>query len=172
VKFTPDRPEKAPDHRMPRAELQAIFKRNRQRMQAVLRDRFGLVLRAETRELPILALTVDRGGLKMKPASATAKTFMSTNRTKMTGSAVNMTMLTAGLAQLVGRYVVDETGLDGLYDVELDWTKELAEATSDDLTASASLYTLITEQLGLKFVAKRGPVPVFVVEKVEKPTEN
>ena len=33
----------------------------------MLRDRFGLVLRAETRQLPVFALTVAKNGLKLPP---------------------------------------------------------------------------------------------------------
>lgn len=49
-------------------ELQAFLGRNQQRMQAVLRDRFGLVLRAETRELPIYAHVLAKGGIKLTPS--------------------------------------------------------------------------------------------------------
>src|SRR6185437_8355348 len=41
--------------------------RNAQRLRAVLRDRFNLVLRAETRELPIYNLTVTKGGHGLAP---------------------------------------------------------------------------------------------------------
>src|SRR6185437_9531119 len=47
--------------------------RNKQRMQAVLRDRFGVVLRSETRQLPVYALTVAKNGLKL-PAHDRAQT--------------------------------------------------------------------------------------------------
>ena len=42
--------------------------RNTQRLQAVLRDRFGLVLRTETRELPIYNLTQAKSGAQASAA--------------------------------------------------------------------------------------------------------
>jgi uncharacterized protein (TIGR03435 family) len=36
----------------------------------------------------------------------------------------------------------------------------------------ASLATALKEQLGLRLVSKKGPVQVYVVEKIERPTDN
>jgi uncharacterized protein (TIGR03435 family) len=66
---------------MGRVQAEALFNRHRQRMRAVLRDRFGLVLRAETREMPIYAPTVGKTGHKLRPPrDAAAGPHLSTNR--------------------------------------------------------------------------------------------
>ncbi|MNC96706.1 hypothetical protein D3C83_141520 [compost metagenome] len=36
----------------------------------------------------------------------------------------------------------------------------------------ASIFTAVTEQLGLKLDSRKGPAPVLVVEKIEKPEAN
>jgi uncharacterized protein (TIGR03435 family) len=70
VNFTPDRKEPNPGPGMGMVQAEAWMGRNRQRMQAVLRDRFGLVLRTETHELPVYALVLAKGGHKLLPPSA------------------------------------------------------------------------------------------------------
>lgn len=175
IHFTPDKADVAPGPGMPREQIEGWFNRSRQRLQAILRDRFGLVLRAETREMPMYALTVDRKGHKMKVSNSPDQMHMRTNRQRVSGTASHMKMLADGLGVIVGRYVADETGLDELYDFSVEWTAtQVVPDENEAATQSGgvSLFTALTEQAGLKLVAKRGKVPVFVVEKVEKPSEN
>jgi bla regulator protein BlaR1 len=175
IHFTPDKPDVGPSPGIPRPQLEGWFNRSRHRLRAILRDRFGLVLRAETRDMPIFALTVDKKGHKLKPAANTAQMHLMTTQRKIAGTAAHMKMLSDSLAGLAGRYVANETGLDDLYDFQVEWTPTQVVPNESDAAGSgggASIFTALTEQLGLKLVAKRGPVPVFVVEKIEKPSEN
>ena len=68
----------------------------------------------------------------------------------------------------VDRKVVDRTGLEGEFDVRLNWPWNTSPRTSDGLT----LFTALREQLGLKLESTRGPVDVLVIDSVQKPTEN
>ena len=69
------------------------------------------------------------------------------------------------LSQLAERTVIDQTGLSGLFDIHLQYTK-------DDETEFPSLSAALQEQLGLKLTAARGPVGVFIIDHVENPTAN
>jgi uncharacterized protein (TIGR03435 family) len=82
-----------------------------------------------------------------------------------------MSMLAMCLSKLpeIDRVVVDETGLVGDYDADLQWTPEEEQMQSD---AAPMIFTAIREQLGLKLVPARGPADVIVVDRVERPTEN
>ena len=61
VMFTPDKAETTPAADAMAKEWDGFFSHNLQRLQAVLRDRFGLVVRTETREMPIYLLTQAKG---------------------------------------------------------------------------------------------------------------
>jgi len=182
VSFTPDKPERSPAPGMPREEAQSHQKRNQQRMQAVLRDRFGLVLRAETREMPIYVMTLAKGGHKLSPPKdPTSLGNMRMAPDELTVGNMEMRNLANGLANLLGRFVKDETGLTGTYDFKLKWKPDptsqrfsapRAEDGATDDPGGDSIFGAMQEQLGLKLVSGHGPVPVFVVEKIEKPSEN
>lgn len=181
VTFTPDKAEITPGPGMAPRDIQAYLHRNGQRLQVVLRDRFGLVLRRETRELPIYGLTQAPRGNKLTPNADEKSGFPSiqTNgNTQITASNATMEMLAQQLSMMLRRPVHDETGLNGRYNLKLEWAAELdpspdrAAADVHNSSAGASLFTAITEQLGLRLESKKGPVEVYVVEKIERPTEN
>ncbi len=73
--------------------------------------------------------------------------------------------------------VIDATGLEGTFDIDLSWTP------SNLLTAPANvrpevdrtrptIFDALQEQLGLKLVRKDGPVAVLVIDSVSKPTPD
>lgn len=77
-----------------------------------------------------------------------------------------------------GRKVVDKTGLTGLYDIDLKWLPEqlpngaaLPPSVEIDTTLPG-LFTAIQEQLGLRLAPETGQVDTFVVESVQRPSEN
>jgi uncharacterized protein (TIGR03435 family) len=92
-------------------------------------------------------------------------------------------VLTEMLTQLVGRPVVDKTGLNGLYDYEItidvptlmrmyaELGVNLPNAAAS-LPEGPSLMTSLQENLGLKLVAQRGPGQVLVVDSVAPPTPD
>jgi uncharacterized protein (TIGR03435 family) len=178
VSFTPDRPEISPHPGIRMSESDAWTDRNRQRMQAVLRDRFSLVLRAETHQLPIYALVLAKGGHKLSPPSAgqPGPSFTVERGPRVTARSATIKMLTDFLSHQLDRLVIDDTGLIGEYDFKLEWTPDSPlQAPSNEpaiATGGPSIFNALSEQLGLRLESRRGPVPVYVIEKIEKPGEN
>lgn len=178
IELTPDKADIAIGRNSTAAEVDGWLNRNRQRMQAVLRDRFGLALRAETRELPLYALTVAKSGPKLAAAAdpTHGMSFNINNGRQITARSASMQMLATSLAQLLGRYVLDKTGLDGRYDFRMDFEPVNAAPSAGPAASNEpvrpSIFTALTEQLGLRMESKKGPVPVFVIEKIEKPGGN
>lgn len=72
-----------------------------------------------------------------------------------------------------GRTVLDKTGLTAAYTFIL-----VQSATSPNDSDSASepagpsLFTALPEQLGLKLEPARGPVPILVIDHLERPSQN
>jgi uncharacterized protein (TIGR03435 family) len=152
-------------------------------VQAILLERFKLVVHPATKQLPLLNLVIAKGGPRMKqsPLDSALKDVM--GRVKRSQSGVlsveqfNMDGLASMLTWDVGRFVVNKTGLRGYYDFELHWTPAMDNAENDGRDAGvagpdASLYTALQEQLGLRLEASHGPVDVIVVDNVDRPTAN
>jgi uncharacterized protein (TIGR03435 family) len=75
----------------------------------------------------------------------------------------------------IGRPVVDKTGLTGVYDFNLRYEGGSAALPSADAASDPepTLFEAFEKQLGLKLEAKKGPVEVLVVDRVNRtPTEN
>jgi len=85
---------------------------------------------------------------------------------------VGALQLPGGLLELVGRPVVDRTGLTGTYDFYVRFAAAGLGAASPDTTNLPSIFTALQEQLGLKLEAARGPVEMLVIDSVERPTPN
>ena len=76
------------------------------------------------------------------------------------------------LALPLGRTVVDRTGLEGLYDLDVTYAPVAPGAVAADLPDAPSLFTALREQLGLKLDPHMERVEVLVIDRIERPTEN
>ncbi len=165
IVFTPDKTDNSPAGRMDR---------NAQRLRAVLRDRFGLISRVENREFPVYNLVQAKSGNKLvthDPAKRSGR--IGEDSSMLTGDGVGIAMLAKMLSGFVSRPVYDKTGLTGEYDFKLDWTPDAPP--SDGFTTAPvglDIFTALIDQLGLKLESTKGPVQVYVIEKIEHPTEN
>jgi uncharacterized protein (TIGR03435 family) len=166
LSFTPDKTEAALADAPP-AERAAFFNRTRQRMQAVLRDRFSLILRAERRTMPIYRLTVANKGSKLVSVDPDVNASLNADDGHVVGRAASIKMLTDTLSGALDRPVNDESGLTGAYNFTLQWSPD-----SVDTPTGPSLFTALTEQLGLRLESDKGPASVYVIEKIEKPGQN
>jgi uncharacterized protein (TIGR03435 family) len=85
-------------------------------------------------------------------------------------------MLTDFLSRQLDRTVIDDTGLSGQYDFKLEWTPDspLHGPPNEQAIANdgPSIFTALSEQLGLRLASRKGAVPVYVIEKIEKPGDN
>lgn len=175
-------------------------------MQALLADRFKLKVHFETRQLPIYALAVAKGGPKLAAAEELPPVAESDDRQRAgavpslsagslrkgvlvlyQGQEAEMTAREATIDQLVhwlagyseigGRTVVNQTGLTGMYDFTLRWTRERLTMPAQQSAPSPepeapALFTSLPEQLGLRLISTKGPVEVLVIDHIERPSEN
>lgn len=173
-----------------------------QMLQALLADRFQLKVHKETRDMPVFALTVAKNGPKLESAKDTPcfdptaglpppiddlaagriRPCGGFNRApgQMSGARVTMKDFTSTLGTVLNRTVIDKTGLNGTYDIALKWTPDEppaslppdAPATPQAGEPGPSIFTAISEQLGLRLESQKGPVEVIVIDSAEKPSPN
>ncbi len=181
----------------------------RSMLRALLADRFKLATHNETREMPIYSLVLARADGKLGPKLSAAKVdcearFSAARRGgpppefpapgqpaecgfmmgpgNLNVGGMPMLELARSLSPMVGRIVIDKTGLKGRYDFQMTYAPEGrglgpgpapggAEPPPADPN-TPSLFTALQEQLGLKLEPERGPVDVVVIDRVEQPTED
>jgi uncharacterized protein (TIGR03435 family) len=133
-----------------------------------LADRFRLPVHAEAREMTVYFLTVDRREAKLKPATVTSgANIMVLNKNEVTASHEGMADFADLLSNFItDRPVLDRTGLAQEFQFELEF------AAQDDPASGPSIYTALTEQLGLKLVAGKAQVEVLVIDSAERPSAN
>jgi uncharacterized protein (TIGR03435 family) len=148
----------------------------------LLVERFHLMMHQEQKTLSVYAVVkaVDAPKLTKSTADSSGIPVVAYNP-KGELHVGNATM--ANFATFLQRFVldrpaVDETGIAGRFDVALRWTPDNfpAGGKPDDPQADASapptIFTAIKEQLGLKLQPTKAPTDVFVIDRVEHPSEN
>lgn len=91
-------------------------------LQALLRDRFRLVVRRETKELPIYELVTGKGGPKLKePREGSSSGIWTEQPGEFHGGKASTAAIATFLSEVMDRYVVDRTGIEGVFDFTLTW---------------------------------------------------
>jgi uncharacterized protein (TIGR03435 family) len=142
-------------------------------MQSLLADRFHLQVHREKKEMPCYALVVAKGGSKLKAPEPDAEGKhksgrMSMARGRVDGDGLPVEAIAHAVEQVLGRAVIDKTGLTGDFDFKLEWTPDEARTDGE----GSSLFTALQEQLGLKLESTKGPVEMLMVDRIEKASEN
>jgi len=140
-------------------------------LQRLLEERFKIRYRRDTREVALWELVSDKGGPKMPehdpndldrgPMRAGA------NGRGLEGTNIPMDYFALSLSRMLDKNVVNKTGLNGYWDVTLDFVRE-----QDRDQNGPSVFTALREQLGLRLVPSRGPVEFMVIESAERPSAN
>jgi uncharacterized protein (TIGR03435 family) len=149
----------------------------RQMLQPLLAERFQLKLHRETKEMPVYALVKGKSGPKLKENTAADPPMMRMSSkgrdTQMTFTGSPMEQLLRQLSHVPGvdRPVLDQTGLTGKYDFQLNLTAGPAGNPATGL-GGESVFTAMEEQLGLKLESRKAPIGILVIDHVERPSEN
>jgi uncharacterized protein (TIGR03435 family) len=146
-------------------------------MRTLLEDRFHLTVHHDTKEMTGYALLVSKAGFKLKSSDPGEDSTSGGNQGHVwTFSArkIPMSILAYELADSLSDIVVDRTGLGGVYDFQLKWASDDMNASGGANPDSApSLFTALEDTLGLTLQRQKVPVPIIVVDSVDRaPTEN
>jgi uncharacterized protein (TIGR03435 family) len=157
----------------------------------LLADTFGLRVHVETQQQPVYALLLARSdgllGPRLRQSVCTGRgelppgpsdpknpsplpcgAFRSRPGT-LSGLWQTMPEAATGLSLMLGRQVMDATGLSGKYDLDAEWTPDTRPPGPQAFGVGPTTFAAIGDQLGLKLEERTGPVEVLVIDRIEKP---
>jgi len=183
-------------------------------MRSLLEDRFELKAHREQREFPVYAMVVDKDGLKLKASENVAApdstavivggsgsaagvnidlgngTSFSLASNKIEARKITMAQLAETLTRFTDRKVLDNTGVNGRYDLTVELTAEDYQATLIRSavnagvvlppqalrlldTGSANPLGSAIQKTGLAFESRKAPLDVVIVDSsLKSPTAN
>ena len=163
-------------------------------LRTLLEDRFHLRVHPETREMPAFALRLAHrdGTLGPQlhessvecPRFVTGKPLPQVDQDRwcgiravggvITGRGVPSSQIAGNLGgyPVVDRVVIDRTGLTGRYDFQIEYSPNFSNEPGATPNSGPSLFTALTEQLGLLLQPEKAVVPVIVIDHVEKPAPD
>ena len=155
------------------AELRAMLR-------TLLAERFKLAVHRDSKEMTALVLTVGKDGHELKAVDTEGSPRFEAGNEKVKGKGATVAQLADFIARELRVPVVDRTGLAGRYDYVLDIAPYFSEESrkamgpnSPPPDANAIVAVAMQKELGIKVEAKKVPVEIVVVDRVEKtPTEN
>lgn len=156
-------------------------------LRQLLSERFKLEFHHEPKQLPVYKLTVAKGGSKLTESTASPDATPEGPPPlvfRLSPTVVRLPARYATVSELASilqrspldRPVVDQTGLSGRYDFDLEfapderlWGGLLPRPENTD---KPDLFEAIQEQLGLRLEAATGSVDALVIDKIELPSAN
>jgi uncharacterized protein (TIGR03435 family) len=158
-------------------------------LRALLTDRFKLAVHTETRDVTVLALTLERRDGRLGPnlrraaidcaaAEAAGRAIpapeaesicQSEISDSIKGRGLPLNALARMLTVFMQRTVRDDTGLSGGFDFDLKFDRAAAGPGVD---TSSALVTALEDQLGLKLQSARAPLEFVVIDAIERPASN
>jgi len=136
----------------------------------LLAERWHFRFHRETRERGVYSLRVSNPSRLVPhrgPGEYAMRVEPAGGRVVIRSTRGNIPRLVEILNRFSDRLIVDETGLGGEYGFTLDWVQDPALDA-----AGATLFTALREQLGLELEPVRRPMPVIVIDWIERPSPN
>lgn len=151
-------------------------------LRSLLADRFGLAIHDDERPMPVYALDAGKAAGKMQAsdgAESSGCRFVPQPKNPALSAYAcrNVTMqeFALQLRNLANDYlvepVVDATGLDGRWDLDLKWHRRSQVLPAGE--RRITIFEAIETQTGLKLALRVAPSPVLVIDHVNhQPTPN
>jgi uncharacterized protein (TIGR03435 family) len=159
-------------------------------LRSLLEDRFKLKIHRETEEVDMLAMSVGKGGLKLKPmkegdcdpggefviAAGDAKprcgvlNMISTDdgmKTRWTFGAFPLSTLAGRITSQLKVHVIDRTNVTDKFVFRFEFARD-----PDPLVTESAIFAALEEQLGLKLERTKGPRGFIVIDAIERPTPD
>lgn len=140
-----------------------------QMLQALLAERFKLTFHRDTRMMQAFVLDAPKGDGKLTKSGSGGRKS-SHGRGDLVLENSTMDHLADALSRQLDLPVVNQTSIEGVFNLKLRWTPE--NIVNPPAEAPPPIYTAIQEQLGLRLRSQKAPIEVFVIDSAEKPGEN
>jgi uncharacterized protein (TIGR03435 family) len=152
--------------------ITSIPQRQKEALQEMIKQKFGITGRRERRESDVLLLTLRRNDAPgLKPTSSQAGNSTSNEGVgHLTRADGPIDFLIYDLQYYLRVPVVDRTGLGGRFDIDLKWDDEKKWDSSTERYCFSNpdgLKQAVLDQLGLELVPSREPIEMLVVEKAK-----
>jgi uncharacterized protein (TIGR03435 family) len=163
----------------------------KQMIRRLLADRFRLVMRAKNQRMPVYALTVSSGGPKLQRSATAAKdcifdtgpegchNFVIGFGHPLNAKAISVDDLVHYIENWTDLPVVNRTQLSGLFTINTQgWLPMRLPPPPPGATPNtglfASLPTIfrVLDPLGLELHRQEASLPVYTVERIERPAAN
>jgi uncharacterized protein (TIGR03435 family) len=180
-----------------KGEVGASVEHGKEMLRTLLEDRCKLMHHRVSKEIPVYALTVAKGGPKMKapiagscrpnaidnflagpapdaqvaPLCGWTSTMRNGALTVKTGLGVTMEQFAIGMLATLDRAVANRTGLAGIFDIHLSYASDDG-VSRDWMLDGPSIFSAVQNQLGLKLSPDKGSVELLAIDSVERPSEN
>jgi uncharacterized protein (TIGR03435 family) len=173
------------------ATILAHAPRLREMLQSLLVDRFKLAIHVDRRDSPIYALVVGSKGHKLTRAARSCSPTTVEEAASGLGPCgpqgggpangyrlrnAEVSDLASALSVFLDRTVVDRTGVSGRFDIDVPpWSTGAPPRPDSDEPQpdpdGPSIFAVL-QQFGLRLEPARGPLDYYVVDHIERPTEN
>jgi uncharacterized protein (TIGR03435 family) len=148
----------------------------RKMLQTLLAERFQLALHRESKDFGVYALTAGKNP-KLVKSKHEGESSVKLAGANMLFLNYTIEKLAAFLSQRADHPVIDETGLDGQYDLSVQFAD--ADASPMEIKQAlgkarveGSLPATVAAQAGLKLESRKGPVEMLVIDRAERASEN
>jgi uncharacterized protein (TIGR03435 family) len=142
-------------------------------LQTLLAERFKLAIHRETRTLEALVLEVAKSGPRLEKAED-GESKTDSSRGRIDARVITMTRFAEVLSRQMDVPVVNQTGLDGAFNLKLEWYPDSDKPVKPgEIPADnrPSIFTAL-QQLGLRLQSRKTPVDILVIDHAERPSEN
>lgn len=151
-------------------------------LRKLLEERFALAFHRESRDLSMFALKIAKGGSRLRENTnnqiPALVSMVYPQSIKLPARNVTMRDFASMLQRaIVDRPVVDQTGLTGKYDFDLEWAPDERQFNGEVPAASVEapappLFAAVEQQLGLKLEPGRESVSALIVDRAARPSAN
>ena len=149
------------------------FEQKRQMLQALLVERFGLEVHRESKVRQGFALVVAKNGPKIQPVEDAGGHINDQRDGNIKMLRTTIDNFAESLGHKLSQPVVDETRMQGVYNVTLTYTPDRGASGKLSTDIGPTIFTALEEQLGLKLEPRKVPLQVLVVDHCERiPTGN